>query len=83
MKQKSGCVPALLGGAMISLWVGRWRSQVPSVNSPECVAGEFSEVRPLAHPRGLLCRCTFAYGAEPKGHEYLPYNDRPDVGPLN
>jgi len=23
--------------AMLSLWVGRWRSQVPSVNSPECV----------------------------------------------
>jgi hypothetical protein len=38
---KSGGVPAVLGGAMISLWVGRWRSQVPSVNSPECVEGVF------------------------------------------
>src|SRR5918994_136745 len=28
-----------------SLKVGRWRSQVPSVNSPECVEGLFSELR--------------------------------------
>ena len=34
----------MLGGAMISLWVGCWRSQVPSVKSPECVEGKFSEV---------------------------------------
>jgi hypothetical protein len=34
----------MLSGAMISLWVGRWRSQVPSVNSPECVEGTFYEV---------------------------------------
>jgi hypothetical protein len=36
----------VLGGAMISLWVGCWRSQVPSVNSPECVEEEFCELRP-------------------------------------
>jgi hypothetical protein len=35
----------VLSGAMISLWVRRWRSRVPSVNSPECVEGGFSEVR--------------------------------------
>ena len=40
----SGGVPAVLSGAMISLWVGRWRSQVPSVNSPKCLVGKLSEV---------------------------------------
>jgi hypothetical protein len=29
MKLKSGWFPVVLGGVMISLWVGRWRSQVP------------------------------------------------------
>jgi hypothetical protein len=33
----------VLGGAMTSLWIGRWRSQVPPY-SPECVEGLFSEV---------------------------------------
>jgi hypothetical protein len=44
----------VLIGAMISLWVGRWRNQVPSVNSPECVEGEFSEVRGAICDQGLL-----------------------------
>jgi hypothetical protein len=39
MCPKSGGVPAVLGGAMTSLWVGCWRSEVPSVYSPECVEG--------------------------------------------
>ena len=45
MWPKSGCVPAVLGGAMVSLWVGCWRSLVPSVKSTECVEGVFSEVQ--------------------------------------
>jgi hypothetical protein len=39
MLLKSGGVPAVLSGAMISLWIGCWRSQIPSVNSTECVEG--------------------------------------------
>jgi hypothetical protein len=43
MYLKSGGVPAVLSGAMISM--GRTlEKQVPSVNSPECVEGKFSEV---------------------------------------
>ena len=38
-------MPAVLSGARISMGVGGWRSQVPSVNSPECVEGESSEGR--------------------------------------
>ena len=64
-------------------WRQRCALKTPSAIFQTVSEGGFSEVRLLAHPRGLLCRCTFAYGAEPKGHEYLPYNDRPDVGPLN
>jgi hypothetical protein len=44
MWPKSGGVPAVLGGAMTSLWIGRSRSQVPSVDSPEYVGGVFCEV---------------------------------------
>jgi hypothetical protein len=51
---KSGGVPAVIGGTMISMGRRRWRSQVPSVNSPECVEGEFSEVR-LAHRTVASC----------------------------
>jgi hypothetical protein len=43
---KSGGVPALLGRSIISIWARRWRSQVLSVKSPECVEVEFSEVVP-------------------------------------
>jgi hypothetical protein len=35
----------VLSWAMISLWVGRWRSQVPSVDSPEYVEGGFCKLR--------------------------------------
>jgi hypothetical protein len=45
----------VLSGAMISLWVGCWRSQVPSVYSPECVEVEFCELRyevVVDHPFG-------------------------------
>ena len=41
---KSGCVAAVLGGAMISVWAGCWRSWVPSFSSSECVEGVFSDV---------------------------------------
>jgi len=34
MWPKSGCVPVVLGGAMISVWVGCWRSQVPRFIHP-------------------------------------------------
>jgi hypothetical protein len=43
MHLKSGLFPAVLSGAMISM--GRTLEKLgPSVNSPECVEGEFSEV---------------------------------------
>src|SRR5215210_8101682 len=45
MYLKGGGVLAVLGGAMIFLWIGRWSSHVPSVDSPECVEGEFYELR--------------------------------------
>jgi hypothetical protein len=35
---------SVLRGAMISMGVGGWRSQVPSVNSPECVEGNFTDL---------------------------------------
>src|SRR5829696_5825968 len=51
--------------------------------SPKCPEEEFSEVRPLTHPRGVLCRCTFGDGADPEGHEHQPQNDRPVEDPLD
>src|SRR5215203_5408013 len=44
MLLKSGCVPAVFGGAMISM--GRTLEKPgPALYSPECVDGKFSEVR--------------------------------------
>ena len=54
----------MLSGAMISLWVGRWRSQVPSVNSPECVEGRFSEGR-TEKVRSILRGVPVPYREEP------------------
>ena len=43
MYLKGGCVPAVLGGAMISM--GKTLEKLgPKRYSPECVEGEFSEV---------------------------------------
>jgi hypothetical protein len=42
----------VLGGAMTSLWVGCWRSQVPSAYSPECVEVQFYELRTCERPHG-------------------------------
>jgi hypothetical protein len=44
MELEIGGVPAVMGGTMISMGRRRWRSQVPSIKSPECLEGLFSEV---------------------------------------
>ena len=40
----------MLGGAMISLWVGLLEKPGPALYSPECVEGVFSEVAARGRP---------------------------------